>query len=78
MVLVNVAGGGADPLGMRMVGKNDVMEHILGVVMAQQFSVKKRLKKFGDEGAEVVTKELLQLHDMQTWKPRGAKQLTKK
>ena len=59
MVLVNVAGGGADPLGMRMVGKNDVMEHILGVVMAQQFSVKKGLKKFGNEGAEAVTKELL-------------------
>ena len=49
---------------MRMVGKNDVMEHVLGVVMAQQFSVKKGLEKFGNEGAEAVTRELLQLHNM--------------
>ncbi len=37
--------------------------HVLGVVMAQQLSLKAGLQKFGDRGKKAVTKELTQLHE---------------
>ena len=38
--------------------------HIIGVILAQQYSVKKGTKLFGDEGRKAVSKELQQMHDM--------------
>ena len=45
--------------------------------MIQKFSLKKGLKKFGTWGEKELTKELTQLHDMQTYFPLEPKTLTK-
>ena len=37
--------------------------------MIQKFSLKKGLNKFGTRGEKAVTKDLTQLHDMQTYFP---------
>ena len=43
------------------------MEHVLGVALIETNSLKAGLKKFGDRGENAVTKELQQLHDMETY-----------
>jgi hypothetical protein len=55
-----------------------VESHIMGVVFAQQYTLKKGLEKFGDRAAEATTKELKQIHDMGTYQPLDATKLTKK
>ncbi len=49
--------------------KEEVNNHMLGVIMAHQFSLKVGLKKFGKPCKEAVTKELKQLHDMVNYTP---------
>jgi hypothetical protein len=39
------------------------MMHIVGVVLAQQYSINKGIQLFGDAAKESVKKELRQLHD---------------
>ncbi len=51
------------------ITKEEVNCHVLGVIVAQQFSLKAGLKKFGNEGNVEVTKELKQLHDVVTYIP---------
>jgi hypothetical protein len=46
------------------------------VVLAQQYSVNKGIKLFGDKARESVTKELKQLHDYGTYVPVDAQELT--
>jgi len=46
---------------------DEVNHHIIGVDMAQHFSLKAGLKKFEVPGEEATTKELVQLHDMVTF-----------
>ncbi len=43
--------------------------HVLGVIMAQQLSLKAGLQKFGDRGKKAVTKELTQLHEKIAYVP---------
>ncbi len=40
-----------------ILSKEDTYLHILGVVMAQRFSLKSGLKRFGNEGKKAVSKE---------------------
>jgi hypothetical protein len=54
-----------------------VVMHLLGVIMAQQYSIQKGIKLFGDEGRKSVSKELQQLHDMHTYEPVHAHELTR-
>ena len=46
-----------------------VYEHVLGIVMMQQYSLKAGLNKFGKEGEQAVTKELTQIHELETYVP---------
>ena len=46
--------------------------------MAQHFSVRSGLKRFGDQGEKAVIKDLTQLHNMHTYDPVDPKNLTKK
>jgi hypothetical protein len=46
-------------------------------VLMTQLSLKKGLVAYGEEGANAVTKELTQLHDMRVMSPRAANLLTK-
>ncbi len=43
--------------------------HVLGVFMAQQFSLKAGLHKFVNEGKKAVSKELIQLDDKIAYVP---------
>jgi hypothetical protein len=58
------------------VVKDHVVTHILGVVMAEQYSINKGVRLFGDKARESVTKELKQLHDYVTYRPIHAHELT--
>ena len=53
-----------------------VTEYVLGVIMVQQFSLKAGINKFGDRAKEAVTKELTQLHDMETYVPMDPDKMT--
>ncbi len=44
--------------------------------MAQKFSLKAGLKKFGKQGKQAVTKDLKQLHNMVTYVPMDASKIT--
>ena len=46
--------------------------------MAQQYSLKSGLKRFDENGEHVVTSELEQLHEMDTFVPLDANKPTKK
>ena len=51
--------------------------HIIGVILAQQYSVKKGIRLFGDEGRKAVSKELQQMHDMVAYTPVDARTMTR-
>ena len=51
--------------------------HILGIIMAQQYIVKKGIELFGKKGEAAVTKELTQMHDMKVYYPMDPKELTR-
>lgn len=53
-----------------------VVLHVVGVILAQQYSVKKGIQLFGDRARESVSKELQQLHDYKTYTPVYAHELT--
>ena len=53
-------------------------DHTMGVVFAQQYTLKKGIKTFGDRAEEATTKELKQIHDMGTYQPLNVTKLTKK
>ena len=55
----------------------EVEEHILGLVMVQQYSIKKGVELFGERAEAATLKELTQLHDMDTYVPLFAGDLTK-
>jgi hypothetical protein len=57
--------------------EDHVVLHIVGVVLAQQYSINKGIKLFGDRAKESVSKELQQLHDYETYIPVHAHELTK-
>ena len=50
--------------------------YIVGVIMAQQYSLQKGLKRFGKEEKKAAMSELTQLHDVQTYYPVQAHELT--
>ena len=51
--------------------------HIMGVVMAEHFSLKRGIKLFGSRAEEATTKELRAIHDMGTYEPLDASKLTR-
>ena len=57
--------------------QEDVVMHVVGVIMAQQYTIRKGLKLFGDGGRLAVKKELTQLHDMVTYTLMHAHELTR-
>lgn len=46
-----------------------VVLHVVGVILAQQYTVNKGLKLFGERAKESISKELQQLHDYVTYTP---------
>ena len=56
---------------------DEVNHDIIGVVMAQHFSLKAGLEKLGVPGEKATTKELTQLHTMVTFIPMDPAKLTR-
>ena len=49
--------------------ESKVDEHIVGLIMSHQYSLKKGLELFGNKAKEAAMKELKQIHDMDTYTP---------
>ena len=56
--------------------EKEVEEQILGLIMAHQYIMKKGIELFGEKGEEDTLKELKQIHDMDTYTPIAALDLT--
>ena len=49
----------------------ELEDHIIGVILASHFSLKKGSTLFGDKADIITTKELQQIHNMDTCKAPG-------
>ena len=58
--------------------ESQVDYHIMGVIFAHQYTLKRGLEKFGERAEEATTKELKQIHDMGTYQSMNAIKLTQK
>jgi len=58
------------------MAEDHVMMHILGVVLAEQYSINKGICLFGNGAKESVSKELKHLHNYVTYTPVHAHELT--
>ena len=52
-------------------------EHFLGVILVQQYNLKKGLELFGELSEDATTKELQQIHNVGTYIPQDAKLLSR-
>ena len=52
-------------------------DHIMGVILAQHFPLKKGIALFGDKAEQATTEELQAIHDMGTYEPLDASKLTR-
>ena len=52
-------------------------EHIMGVIMAEHFPLKKGIALFGDKAEQATTEELQAIHDMGAYGPLDASKLTR-
>ena len=50
--------------------------HVVGLVMAHMYNLKKGTKLFGDKADEAVLKELTEIDDFETYKPVHKKDLS--
>ena len=55
------------PVGL---AEEHVGEHIMWVILALHFSLKKGIELFGDRAEKATTKELQTIHDMSTYEPQ--------
>lgn len=53
----------------RAMTEEEIDFHVVGIVLAQQQSLKKGLRLFSKQGEKAVEKELSQLHAMNMYKP---------
>jgi hypothetical protein len=58
------------------VVEDHVMMHVLGVVLAEQYSINKGIRLFRDRARESISKELRQFYDYVTYVPIHAHKLT--
>ena len=60
----------------RTMDEADTNVEILGVIMIQQYNLRKGLELFGDKAETAAVKELSQIHEMGTYVPLDAGKLT--
>ena len=56
--------------------EEDINAHIMGLVLVEHYNMKKGLELFGERGDKAVTKELQNIHDMNTYDPMDASKLS--
>ena len=57
--------------------EEETQEHILGVIIANQYTQRKILELFGEKAEEANVKESKHIHDMDTYTPISVKTLTR-
>ena len=65
-------------VGSLKITDEDLMEHVLGVALAQVYGLKAGLRKFGERGGKSFTEELKQHENMGTYIPVDPSKLTPK
>ena len=58
------------------MSEEDCDTHIIGVLLAKHYSMKKAKELFGDRSDDAVMKELRQIHPYETYEPLKASNLT--
>ena len=56
---------------------DNLTKHLIGVILVQQYNLKKRLELFGERAEEATTKEVQEIHDFGTYIPQDAKILSR-
>ena len=56
---------------------DNLTEHLLGVILVQQYNLKKGLELYGKHAEEATTKELQQIHNFGTYIPQDTKLLSR-
>ena len=56
--------------------KEECESHVVGLIMAHMYNLKKGAELFGDKADEAVLKELTEIYDFETYKPVHKKDLT--
>ena len=56
--------------------EEEINAHIMGVVLVENYNMKKGLELFGERGEKAVTKELQNIHDTNTYEPIDASNLS--
>ena len=56
--------------------ESQIISHLVGVVMARQYSMKKTKELFGDKTDTAVMRELNQINDFETYTPMKASDLS--
>ena len=69
---------GDSEAGPALMSEFEVDEHILGVILVQQFNLKKGLGLFGNKAEVATLKELKQIHDMGTYVLLKASKMSRK
>ena len=54
----------------------DMDDHIIGLIMAHQYSLKKGMELFGERAEKARMKELSQIQDMETYTPMDLSKLS--
>jgi hypothetical protein len=73
--LKKVSGLTTEPVNAEV--SDGIVMHVMGVILAQQYSVNKGIKLFGERATDAISKELQQLHDYGTYTPIHAHELTR-
>ena len=59
-----------------VMSEEEENEHVLGVILIHQYNLKQGLELFGDKAELATVKELKQIHDMGTYVPKLASELS--
>ena len=58
------------------MSEEDCDTHVMGVLLAQHYNMKKAKELFGDRSDKAVMRELSQIHAYETYEPQKASSLT--
>ena len=73
--VLNIQTSEGEPIFSKM-SEEDCKAHVMAVLMAEHYSMKKAKELFGDSADDAIMKELKQIHSFETYEPLKASNLT--
>ena len=73
--MLNIETGEGEPIYSKM-SEEDCDTHVMGVLLAQHYNMKKAKELFGDRSDDAVMRELSQIHAYETYEPQFASSLS--